>query len=251
MSDISDSQTNWITYDQLQGPELDRRLWEPLDFGFGPRVEPEAQTIVQDGVVTIEIPRFTASDDSNQGLDNTKHVMFTTRGFRVPEHGVARFSAELRSEVRDASRCGDYRYGFASFNVVDSTGGTHTVFNILSTGERVFAEQELLHPAEKPFTRVIEDPFFFSRRATRSDDGFRRCTTEIDRAGGQVTYRVDDEILHVAAGLTGLPAEVHMALGIFTLLPIGEGEGSAHGQGGRASWRNICYSLTDAVEGFR
>lgn len=34
-----------------------------------------------------------------------------------------------------------------------------------------------------------------------------------------------------------------MAFGMLTLLPIGEGEGSAHGQGGRASWRNFEYSL--------
>ncbi len=240
MSTISDTQPEWTTYDELAGPGLDASLWEPLDFGFGPRVEPEAETTVHDGVVTIDVPRFTAAHESNQGLDNTKHVIFTTRGFHVPEGGVARFSAELRSEVRDVS--GDYRQGFACFNVVDLTGATHTVFNILSTGERVFAEQELLAPAEEPFTRIIEDPFFFSRRGLRPDGGFRRCTTEIDRSRGQVVYRVDDEILHVAAGLTDLPEEVRMAFGIFTLLPIGEGEGSAHGQGGRASWRNFRYS---------
>ncbi len=34
-----------------------------------------------------------------------------------------------------------------------------------------------------------------------------------------------------------------MAFGMFTLLPIGEGEGSCHGQGGRASWCNFEYSL--------
>ena len=240
MSDVSDTQPEWVTYDKLAGPELDWSLWEPLDFGFGPRVEPEAQTTVQDGVVTVDVPRFTVSHGSNQGLDNTKHVIFTTQGFLIPEDGAARFSVELRSEVRDES--GDYRQGFASFNVVDSTGPTHTVFNILSTGERVFAEQELLQPAPEPFTRIIEDPFFFSRRGTRPDRGFRRCMTEIDRSRGQVVYRVDDEILHVAAGFTELPDEVHMAFGMFTLLPIGEGEGSTHGQGGRASWRNFRYS---------
>lgn len=244
MSELSDTRTEWTTYDELHGPELDPALWEPLDFGYGPRVEPKAMTTVQDGVVTIDIPTFTASDDGNQGLDNSKHVMFSTEGFSIPEGGVASFSADLRSEICDGSHCGDYRYGFASFNVVDSTGGTHTVFNILSTGERVFAEQELLYPAEQPFTRVIEDPFFFSRRGAHPGDGFRHCETEIDRARGRVTYRVDGEILHVAAGLTNLPGEVHIALGIFTLLPLGEGEGSAHGQGGRASWRNIRYRLT-------
>ena len=48
----------------------------------------------------------------------------------------------------------------------------------------------------------------------------------------------------MAAGLTGLPEEVHIVFGMFTLQPIGEGEGSAHGQGAHASWRNFEYSLT-------
>lgn len=118
------------------------------------------------------------------------------------------------------------------------------IFNILSTGDRVFAEQEVLPVPgqENPFTRVIEDPFFFSRVGTPTDPDFRHCQIEIDRSGGQVVWKVDHEILHVPSGLTGLPEEVYMAFGMLTLLPIGEGEGSCHGQGGRASWRNFEYS---------
>jgi hypothetical protein len=48
----------------------------------------------------------------------------------------------------------------------------------------------------------------------------------------------------VAAGLTGLPEDVHMSFGMFTLLPIGDGDSSCQGQGGRASWRNFAYSLS-------
>jgi hypothetical protein len=241
MSTVSSTPSEWVTYDELEGPELDPSLWAPLDFGAGPMIEPDARTTVENGTVTVDIPRFTVADVSNQGLDNSKHVIFTTQTFRIPADGIARFSAELRSEVRDES--GDYRMGFASFNVVDPA--THRVFNILSTGERVFAEQELLpgHPEDAPFTRVIEDPFFFSRRGIHPTGEFLRCTTVIDRSRGQVLYTVDDEILHVAGGLTDLPEQVNMALGIFTLMPVDEGVSSAHGQGGRASWRNVRYGL--------
>jgi hypothetical protein len=107
----------------------------------------------------------------------------------------------------------------------------------------MFTEEEVRpgDPEITPFTRVVEDPFFFSRRGTRPDGDFRCCTMEVDRSQGRIVYRVDGETLHVAAGLTNMPEELHMALGIFTLLPLGEGEGSAHGQGGRASWRNLLY----------
>lgn len=177
-------------------------------------------------------------------LDNTKHVIFSKQGFLLPADGVGRFAVDLHAEVGDGS--GDYRQGFASFNLADTTGGTHMVFNILSTGDRVFAEQEVLGVPgqENPFTRVIEDPWFLSRAASATDPDFRRCLIEIDRSRGQVVWKIDDEILHVAAGLTGLPEEMHMAFGMLTLLPIGDGQGSCHGQGGRASWRNFEYSLS-------
>ena len=119
------------------------------------------------------------------------------------------------------------------------------VLSIISTGDRFFAEQEVLPVPgqERPYTRIIEDPFFFSRAVIRRDAELRRCEIEIDRSRGRVVWTIDGRVLHEAAGLAGLPEEVHMGFGMFTLLPIGESAGSCHGQGGRASWRNFPYSL--------
>ncbi len=246
MDSIPAARTGWIAYDELAGPALESTLWVPLDIGSGPRLEPEARVTVEDGVVTVDVPRFTNSGAGNQMLDNTKHVYVSARGFRLPADGVGRFSAELRAEVvGDGS--GDYRNGFAAFNLADATGGTNMAFDILSTGDRVFAEHEVLAVPgqDDPFTRVVEDPFFFSRAGgSPSSDDFRRCSIEIDRSRGRVVWKVDDAVLHEAAGLTGLPEEVHIVFGLFTLLPIGAGADSAHGQGARASWRNFEYSLT-------
>lgn len=243
MPNVPAGSAEWTTYDEFAGPDLDSNLWQPVDLGSGARVEPEARTTVEDGVLTVDVPRFRNCDSDNQGLDNTKHLVVTTQGFRLPPDGIGCFSVELQAEKFDPS--GDYRHGFASFTVVDTTGGTHMVFNMFSNGARVFAEQEVLEGPgqENPFTRVIEDPFFFSRAASTPDPDLRRCSIEIDRSRGQVIWKIDDEVLHVAAGLTGLPDEVHMAFGMFTLLPIGEGS-SCHGQGGHASWRNFKYSLS-------
>jgi hypothetical protein len=244
VSGVVESRTGWTRYDDFVGPELDPDRWEPLTLGGVPRLEPHARTIVRDGIVTVEIPEFTNGDARNQMLDNTKHVIFATQGFPLPEDGPARFAVELRADVGDGS--GDYRQGFASLNLADTTGGTHQVFNVLSNGQRVFAEQEVLGVPgqEHPFTRVIEDPFFFTRANAKADAGFRHCQIEVDRARGEVVWKVDHRVLHVASGLTDLPDELHMAFGIFTLLGIGEGHGSCHGQGGRASWRNFEYSLS-------
>ena len=238
------AQLEWTKYDAFTGPTLQSSLWEPLSFGPLIRLEPKARTTVEDGVLTVEIPEFTNCDPSNQGLDNPKHVIFSKKAFRLPVNGVARFSVELHAEIiGDGS--GDYRQGVAAFIVADTTGGTHMIFNILSMGDRFFAEHEVLAVPgqDNPFTRMIEDPLFFARARSRADPDFRRCSVEIDRFRGQVVWKIDDEILNVAAGLTGLPEEVHMGFGVFTLVPVGEGEGSCHGQGARASWRNFEYSL--------
>lgn len=234
----------WTTYDDFAGPELDPTRWEPLDLGSGPRLEPQARTTVGDGVLTLDVPEFLNADADSQMLDNSKHLVFATQPFALPADGVARFAVDLRADVGDGS--GDYRHGFASFNLADRTGGTHMVFNVLSTGARLFAEHEVLPvPGQAdPFTRVVEDPFFFARSGTRADAGFRHCEIAIDRARREVVWKVDDRVLHVASGLDGLPEQVSMAFGMLTLLPIGEGEGSSHGQGGRASWRAFAHSIS-------
>lgn len=59
-----------------------------------------------------------------------------------------------------------------------------------------------------------------------------------------MTWTVDGAVLHQAGGLTDLPDEVHIGIGAFTLLPVGPGISSVHGQGARASWRNLAYSLS-------
>lgn len=199
----STSRTGWTTYDDLVGPQLDLSLWEPLDLGSGPRLEPEARTTVEGGVLTVDVAKFVNADASNQMLDNSKHLMFTTRGFALPADGVARFAVELRAEVGDGS--GDYRHGFASFNLADRNGGSHMILNVLSTGDRVFAEQEVLSVPgqENPYTRVIEDPFFFARSEAGGGSEFRHCQIEIDRSRGEVVWKVDHEVLHVASGVSG------------------------------------------------
>ncbi len=189
MNNIPTARTGWSTYDKLVGPALEPSLWEPLDFGSGPRLEPEARTTVENGVVTVEVPRFMNCDENNQGLDNAKHLIVTKRGVRLPADDAGRFAVDLHVEVGDGS--GDYRQGLASFILVDTTGGTPLVLSIFSNGDRFFAEQEVLGVPgqEHPFTWVIEDPFFFSRAANLRDPEFRHCEIAIDRSCGRVAGR--------------------------------------------------------------
>jgi hypothetical protein len=92
LNSLQAAQPEWTKYDEFTGPTLHSRLWEPLSFGPLIRLEPEART-------TVDIPEFANCDRSNQGLDNSKHVIFSKWGFRLPADGVARFSVELHAEI--------------------------------------------------------------------------------------------------------------------------------------------------------
>ena len=233
----------WQTYDDLSGPDLSAELWEPLSIGPNARREIDATTTVDGGTVTVDVPEFTAADDQNQMMDNTKHVVFSTRRFEIPPRGRARFRVELSvAEIGDETE--DYRLGVAAFNVVDTEGGTHMVFDLLATGERMYAEHEVLAvPGEEnPFTRVVDAPF----RHWRQGD-FRDCEIQLNRADGTAFWTVDENLIFEASGLTRLPDSVHIGFGFFTLFPVGIAPGSCRGQGGRASWRNFRFSIDSEV----
>ncbi|GAA3294813.1 hypothetical protein Dvina_29685 [Dactylosporangium vinaceum] len=221
-------------YDNLTGPQLDASLWAPLDMG-GPRVEPGAVTTVAGGAVTVDVAAFTNADPHDQSLDNTKHVMFSTRTFALPPSGPARFEAELAVD-HIGGGSGDYRLGIAAFIVVEPSTGK--VFNILATADRLFAEhEELPYPGvAAPFTRVVDDPL-----AGVGGPGFHAVAVELDRSRGHVAWTAGGRLLHEASGLSDLPAAVTIGFGLFTLLPIGGGRSSAQGQGARASWRHFRY----------
>ena len=231
--------TSWTTYDAFTGPELDGRLWEPLSIG-SPRVEPGATSTFADGAITVDIPRFTNASPDSQMLDNTKHVIHSTHSFDLRAAGVSRFGVDLAvNHVGDGSD--DYRRGLAAFNVVDTTGETNLVFDILATDTLIFAELEVLAlPGQPdPFTRVVHDPFLPTDDA---QGDFRFCCIEFEPAAGRVTWSADGRVLHEARGVT-LPESVGIGFGFFTLLPVSLGEDSCQGHGGRASWRNFRCEL--------
>lgn len=243
-SPISSRENEWTTYDPMNGPELDSSFWEPLNIGSGPLVEAGAITTVENGSVRVHIPEFTNSSESNQAIDNSKHVILSTQSFSVPADGVGRFGVDMRVDKAGDGDDGDYRYGVASFNVLDISTGA--VFNILSTGHRFLAEHEALaYPGvEHPFTRVIDDALFAARGHDTDASAFRHCEVIIDRAAGCVTWMIDNRVLHEARGLLDLPAEIHIGIGVFTIVPVMAGTSSLHGQGADATWRDFRVSIS-------
>jgi hypothetical protein len=229
--------TQSMQYDGFRGPQLDPELWAPFSHSGVPLLEPDAKTTVADGVLTVEIPKFTHSNPEDWANDATKHVVVSTKGFAVPADTPVRLEVDLAVDHVGAD--GDYRFGTASFVIVDSEGSTGTVLNFLATVDRVYAEHEVLPWTETDdghFTRMIESPF-----APVRPEGFRHLVVEIDRPGGRVTWTADGESIHEALGLDVLPDSLHIGFAFFTNTQTGVP--SNLGQGGCASWRDFRYTV--------
>lgn len=222
----------YVSYDTMTGPDLDRSLWSDFELGGVPRTEPDAVTTVADGAVTVDIPAFRNGDENSQGMDNTKHLVLSTRTFPLPERGVARFAVDVH--VDHVGMDDDYRLGVATLNVFAAATGQ--VWNALATADRVFAEHELL--AADGYTRVVESP-----HVPTGQDAFRELEVEIDRGRGHVTWRVNGAVIHEASGLTDIADEVSLGYQVVTMMPISSGQGSRRGQGARVTWRNFRYDL--------
>jgi Family of unknown function (DUF6081) len=234
--------TDFVTYDELTGPDLDPERWTParlpLPTGEHLPLDPNAELTVGDGELRVTIPRFSLSHDSFQAADSPKYLVFSTEQFEVPEDRPATFAVDLAVE-NIGGDAEDYRRALAAFHVFDMDV-TQRVFAVVGTSTRVLALHEQLGlgggGAGEPFYHVIESPY------EDFDDDFTRLrTTEVtlDRGSSTATWSVDGHKVYEAHG-TVIPERVSIGFGIWTMLPIRDGHGqSLDGQGLRARWRGF------------
>lgn len=214
----------------------------PTPDGPSERIDPQSETSVEDGVVSVDISPFSASSDEHQGLDNTKYLMFTKQNFALPSDGEARFAVDMA--VRHVGgNPDDYRSGAAAFILNDFESGTHMVFDILATSKRVHAVFErLAGPGVDPaFARATENPFL---RADENYEDFHSYQTTLDRSARTVRFFVDALLVHEERHVEPFPESVHVGLGILTLRAISGGRSVSNaGQGLVARWKNVRYAL--------
>jgi len=231
---------DWTVIDSFEGPDLDLDLWTrgtpPLPDGGMAPLEPDAQVAVGEGALTVDIPRFTLSDDSFQPADNVKFLFFS-EPVELTEAGPVTFAVDIkvRNHGGDPS---DVRLGMAALNVTDLRGGL--VFDICGTESRLVAIHEglaFLRGPEGAFTHTVMEPF------ARVGDlrEFRTCEITLDRGAGTAVWTVDGERIY-RVDHAEIPASVSLGFGIFTLMPIEDGVSRClRGQGLEASWRMPRY----------
>jgi hypothetical protein len=232
---------DFVTYDELRGPDLDPARWNPARLplptgGEHIPLDPNAELAVDEGEVRVTIPRFSLSHDTFQSADSAKYLIFSTRQFELPQDGPATFAVDLSVE-NIAGEPADFRRGMAAFHAFDFEVSKR-VFAVCGTSTRVFALHEQLGfgGTVEPFYHVVESPY------EDFDDDFARlraCEITLDRSRSTATWRVDGRTVYQAPS-TFIPERVRIGFGIWTMLPIRDGRSrSLDGQGLNARWRRF------------
>ena len=230
----------YASFDSLLEPRPAWRIGEfpERDGSMRQLREPEAVTIVQNGRLTLGVRRFTRAHDRLQILDNAKHVLFSTRGFEVPEDGSISFTVELKAEG-NRCRAGDLYDAFASLLCLDlSTGTAIDVFCRDDFCAAVFAR--LPFPgASLPDLELFKYWAIFDERVLPSP-GSHTYGIEIAPGAGSITWTVDGDLLRRQSLPHYRLGPLVLGLGLMTEKTLGpNGSVSCHGQGLAAEWGAI------------
>src|SRR6266508_4335382 len=113
----------YLTYDELEGPDLDAARWAPMRLplptgGEHIPLDPNAELAVGEGEVRVTIPRFSLSHDTFQSVDSLKYVTLSTREFELPPDRPATFAVDLAVKNIGGEPM-DFRRGIAAFQIAD------------------------------------------------------------------------------------------------------------------------------------
>lgn len=225
-------------YDVFPGPKLDPEKWVTGAVRMGDEViwtyaDPGLVTTVGQGACELAIERFTLCHHGVQMFDNPKALYFSTKTWLVgdkPQSFHCRLAAAFTGDV------GDYRNGFASFNVLDFATGT--VMDIVSNGHQLWAITERL---DIPGLELPVPPYSEVVELNVATAPLREHEAEVcyDPAAHEVRYLVDGAVRY-ARHLPTAPTSLMLGLGLITLYPIENGAStSCRGQGGRGRFSGI------------
>jgi hypothetical protein len=230
----------FVTYDELEGPELDAGRWTPLPLplptgGEHIPLDPNAELAVGEGEVRVTIPRFSLAHSA-------KYLIASTRLFELSPDRPAAFVVDMAVKNIDGEPA-DFRRGMAAFHVFDPVVSKR-VFAVVGTSTRVFAMHEQVAPAEggagELFYHVVESPY------EDFDDDFTRLRAAeitLDRSESTAAWRVDGRKVYEAH--TSIPERALIGFGIWTMLPTRDAR-SVDGQGLSARWRRFRVRGVDA-----
>ena len=221
--------------------------WMPAGFpqsdgSFWQYQEPNAVVIIQDGFLRVAAVPYTRHHDSEQILDNAKHMYFSARQFAPPPGGSITFAVDFAATIIEG-RAGDLYDAFVSFNVLDfSTGAAFDFFVGNDTIATVYGK--LPFPGV-PDVSPERGPRYFclfeeNRKAT-SPGEMHHFEITYDSHTDSVAFCVDGTEVRRYRNVPFKLGPCTLALGLMSEKDIQPGKGSVscHGQGAAGKWGNI------------
>jgi hypothetical protein len=215
----------------------------PLEDGsFWRYQEPGAVVIIQDGFLRVGAVPYTRHHDSEQILDNAKHMYFSTRTFATPPSGTISFSFDLAATIV-SGKPGDLYDGFVSFNVLDfSTGAALDFFvgnDVVATvyGKLPFPGVPDSEPSHGPKYFCL----FEEMRGSTQMGQLHRYEIAYDSTADRITFLMDGTEVRRYLNVPFKLGPCTLAMGLMSEKDIEPGRGSVscHGQGAIGKWGNI------------
>lgn len=207
------------------------RVWEMR--------EPEAVTIVRDGILWVAVPKLTRFHDRSQILDNAKHVLFSTRRFEVPDGGGISFELSMRVR-RNGALPDDLFDCYGSFLCLDFSNGTAMDWFLAEEMAAATFARLPFPGLELTDAKPLKYWAIFQQSTLQpTADGFHRLKLVIEPEVGVVWWADGSEISRKKAPPYRL-GDLTLGLAIMTekdLTPMGSV--SIHGQGILAEWAPI------------
>src|SRR5216683_783697 len=83
-----------------------------------------------------------------------------------------------------------------------------------------------------------------ARSLRTTPDDYQHCAIALDAGAGSVRFTVDGVLVYRVPSLPVIPTQLHVGMGLMTLLPIQDGRSvSVRGQGMAGRWRNFGYRV--------
>jgi hypothetical protein len=120
------------------------------------------------------------------------------------------------------------------------------VFDLINTGTRTLSVFERLAvpglvDGEDAFTYVVDPPLCGIRT---TPEEYQHCAIALDAGAGSVRFTVDGVLVYQVRSLPVIPTQLHVGMGLMTLLPIEDGRSvSVRGQGMAGRWRSFGYRV--------
>ena len=175
--------------------------------------EPAAETRVGEGTLDLFVPSFGSKVGRMRGSDTINHERVSRRAFSTRD-GLVVFSLDMAA-TRVGAVPADPRDGFASFMLVDIESGWS--FQVCANGDKTFGLHDALrHGDRSPTpTEMIDASTPVPAMMGRS----RRHEVKINTATATIEWRTDKQLTSQVRD-TGIPAAVHIALGLATLTSV-------------------------------